>query len=188
MGSEVLQAIAINMKNIGIGIGIFAISYLSYMAFSTYYNVRLLKQKYDKQKTIESIIKIVCVGLGTGLLGLGITTLPIFANSVGFTIPEEYQKIFSNIALLGIYLTASIKYLVEAFSKMGKIVTPNLNVDDEIKQNQIKELKDKVEKEYFAQLTADSEEIVKADAVPVEENKVEETEKPASDVEVGSVG
>lgn len=111
-----------NLINVGYGVLIFAIFYLSNMGFSLWYNIKLLSQKFDTKKLLNGGLKLLCFGTSLTLLCMGITILPEFANTVGWTIPSEYKEVLENIVIIGSFLLASCKYGVEAFSKMKAIL------------------------------------------------------------------
>ena len=53
-----LETILHNLTNIGWAMLIFLCAYLSNVAFSMYYNIKILLQPFDKQKIINSGLKI----------------------------------------------------------------------------------------------------------------------------------
>ena len=69
---------------------IFLCAYLSNVAFSLYYNIKVLLQPFDRQKMINSGLKVATFVVGLTLLCVAITTLPIYADQLGWAIPEEY--------------------------------------------------------------------------------------------------
>lgn len=119
---KMLNAILNNMINIGWAMLIFLAAYLSNVAFSLYYNIKVLLQPFDKAKLITSGLKILAVGLGLTLLCVSITTLPLFAGQVGWEIPAEYTDVFSNLVIIGAVLMVGCKYIVEAFTKFKAIL------------------------------------------------------------------
>jgi hypothetical protein len=92
------------------------------MCFSTYYNVRILGEQFESSKLKMSGLKVLTFGVGTALLTMAITLILPWANQNGLNIPEEYTEVITTVAILGVCLTGSLKYIVEAFSKMGKIL------------------------------------------------------------------
>lgn len=117
-----INAVLYNLVNIGWAMLIFLCAYLSNMAFSLYYNIKILLEPFDKQKVINSGLKVAAFVVGLTLLCLAITTLPLFANMVGWTIPAEYADIFSDIVIIGAVLMVSCKYIAEAFTKFKAIL------------------------------------------------------------------
>ena len=53
---------------------------------------------------------------------VAITTLPLYANQIGWAIPEEYSDLFADLIILGAVLVVSCKYIMEAFTKFKKIL------------------------------------------------------------------
>lgn len=124
-----IENILHNLTNIGWAMLIFLCAYLSNMAFSMYYNIRILTNPFDKQKILNSVVKIMVFAFGLTLLCLAVTTLPLFANEVGWEIPSEYTDVFSNLVIIGAVLLVACKYVVEAFSGFRDIL--NANVKEE---------------------------------------------------------
>ena len=67
-------------------------------------------------------MKILVFVVGLTLLCTAITALPIFANEVGWTIPDEYTDIFADLVIIGAVLLVSCKYIKEAFTKFVAIL------------------------------------------------------------------
>lgn len=117
-----IEAIFHNLTNIGWAMLIFLCAYLSNVAFSMYYNIKILLEPFDKQKIVNSCLKIAVFVIGLTLLCLAITTLPLFASMIGWEIPAEYTDIFSDLVIVGAVLIVSCKYIVEAFTKFKAIL------------------------------------------------------------------
>lgn len=117
-----LNAILNNMINIGWAMLIFLAAYLSNVCFSLYYNIKICLQPFDKEKLTASALKIAAVGAGLTLLCVAITTLPLFADLVGWAIPSEYAEFFSNLVIIGAVLMVGCKYIAEAFTKFKAIL------------------------------------------------------------------
>ena len=120
------QVIIDNLINVGYGVALFIGAYLSNLLFSLWYNIKMLSQPFDYNKLLNSGLKILCFGGGLALLSLVISILPEFANGVGWEIPEEYQEVFADIVIIGSFLLASVKYVVEAWNKMKAILFAKL--------------------------------------------------------------
>lgn len=117
-----LDTILHNLENAGWAMLIFLCAYVSNMAFSLYHNIKQLQQPFDKEKLINSGLKVASIVVGLVLLVAGITALPAFADYVGWKIPEEYSKVFSDLAVIGVCLVVSCKYFAEAISKFTAIL------------------------------------------------------------------
>lgn len=122
-----LEAILNNLINIGWAMLIFLAAYLSNVAFSLYYNIRVLLQPFDREKAINSALKVTAFLVGLTLLCVSITTLPLFANQVGWAIPEDYTDVFADLVIIGAVLMVSCKYIVEAFTKFKAILEVKTN-------------------------------------------------------------
>ena len=116
------EAILNNLINIGWAMLIFLAAYLSNVAFSLYYNIKVLLQPFDRNKAINSALKVTAFVVGLTLLCVSITTLPLFANQLGWAIPEEYSEIFADLVIVGAVLLVSCKYIKEAFTKFKAIL------------------------------------------------------------------
>ena len=121
-----LNIILNNLANIGWAMLIFLCAYLSNVAFSLYYNIKVLLEPFDRGKAINSALKVAAFVLGLTLLCLAVTTLPIFANLVGWAIPAEYADTFSDLVIIGAVLLVSCKYIAEAFEKFKAILNSNI--------------------------------------------------------------
>lgn len=117
-----LEAIMNNLINIGWAMLIFLAAYLSNVAFSLYYNIKILLQPFDREKAINSALKVAAFVVGLTLLCVAITTLPIYADQLGWAIPEEYTEIFTDLVIVGAVLMVSCKYIAEAFTKFRAIL------------------------------------------------------------------
>lgn len=120
-----LDTILHNLINAGWAMLIFLCAYVSNMAFGLYHNIKQLQQPFDKDKLINSGFKVVSIVVGLVLLVVGITALPAFATYVGWEIPEEYTKVFSDLAVIGVCLVVSCKYFAEAITKFTAILDMN---------------------------------------------------------------
>lgn len=117
-----LNIILHNLENAGWAMLIFLCAYVSNMAFGLYRNIKQLQQPFDKEKLINSGLKVASIVVGLILLVVGITSLPAFADYVGWKIPEEYSKVFSDLAVIGVCLVVSCKYFAEAIGKFTAIL------------------------------------------------------------------
>lgn len=126
-----LEAIMNNLINIGWAMLIFLAAYLSNVAFSLYYNIKILLQPFDREKAINSALKVAAFVVGLTLLCVSITTLPLYANQVGWAIPEEYADMFADLVIIGAVLIVSCKYIKEAFTKFNAILQAKGETENE---------------------------------------------------------
>lgn len=117
-----IEPIIHNLTNIGWAMLIFLSAYLANVAFSLWYNIKIQGDAFDKDKLVQSALKVLTFVVGLTLLCVAITTLPLFADQVGWSIPEEYSDIFADLVIIGAVLVVSCKYIKEAFSKFTAIL------------------------------------------------------------------
>ena len=108
--------------NIGWAMLIFLAAYLANVAFSLWYNIKILHEPFDRDKLIASGLKILTFVVGLTLLCTSITALPLFATQVGWAIPEEYSDLFADLVIIGSVLLVSCKYIKEAYTKFTTIL------------------------------------------------------------------
>ena len=116
------QAVIANLVTIGWAMLIFLAAYLANVTFSLWYNIKLQKEQFSREKLITSGLKILAFVVGLTLLCISVTTLPLFANEVGWAIPEEYSDLFADLVIIGAVLLVSCKYIKEAFTKFTAIL------------------------------------------------------------------
>lgn len=112
-----------NLEVAGVGFTIFAMAYISNMSFSLYYNIKINREVFSKEKLLNSVFKILAFAGGTIFLILATSLIVPWASNNGLTIPVEYSEVISTIATLGVCLSGALKYIMEAFNKMKKILT-----------------------------------------------------------------
>lgn len=130
VGKKKVGHFSLGMKQ-RLGMLIFLCAYLSNVAFSLYYNIKVLLQPFDKQKMINSGLKVATFVVGLTLLCVAITTLPIYADQLGWAIPEEYTEIFADLVIVGAVLMVSCKYIAEAFTKFKAILQVKGDTENE---------------------------------------------------------
>lgn len=116
------QAVIANLVTIGWAMLIFLAAYLANVTFSLWYNIKLQKEQFSREKLITSGLKILTFVVGLTLLCISVTTLPLFANEVGWAIPEEYSDLFADLVIIGAVLLVSCKYIKESFTKFTAIL------------------------------------------------------------------
>lgn len=116
------QNIVENLATIGWAMLIFLASYLSNVTFSLWYNIKIQKEQFSRDKLITSVLKVTTFVVGLTLLCVSVTTLPLFANELGWTIPSEYTDLFADLVITGAVLLVSCKYIKEAYMKFTAIL------------------------------------------------------------------
>ena len=131
-----LNSILENLISVGWSMLIFLAAYLANVTFSLWYNIKLQKEPFDRAKLIASAIKIATFVIGLTLLCVAVTTLPLFANEVGWTVPQEYSDIFADLVIIGAVLLVSCKYIKEAFGKFTAILNAGTADDETIERKE----------------------------------------------------
>ena len=138
-----------NLTKILHAMALLGIAWLADCFLSSYRNVGILSQEWDKTRFFNSVKRIVVLIVGLVLIVVVITDLPIFISEVGVTIPEEYVEVFSMVSLLlAIVITAS-KYIAGAIEAFFDILN-------------YKKLKEQIESEVIQSGDIEASEIVYA--------------------------
>lgn len=116
------QSVINNLVTIGWAMLIFLAAYLANVTFSLWYNIKLQKEQFSREKLITGGLKVLTFVVGLTLLCISVTTLPLFANDVGWAIPAEYTDLFADLVIIGAVLLVSCKYIKEAFTKFAAIL------------------------------------------------------------------
>lgn len=134
-----LNSILENLISVGWSMLIFLAAYLANATFSLWYNIKLRKEPFDRAKLIASSIKIATFVIGLVLLCVSVTTLPLFANEIGWTVPQEYSDIFADLVIIGAVLLVSCKYIKEAFGKFTAILNAGTADDETSERKEVNE-------------------------------------------------
>lgn len=54
---DVLTLIFLNLRNVGIGLLLFVLAYIANMLFASWRNVKMLGQKFDGHRLLDSLLK-----------------------------------------------------------------------------------------------------------------------------------
>ena len=119
---SLLQNMLIALEYAAIGLALFVVSYGSNMCFSIYYNLKILGQRFSKQKIFDSGFKIATFGVGTLLMTIATVGIPQFAAITGIELPQEYVEVFSTLAISAVFIICSCKYILESYGKFKKIL------------------------------------------------------------------
>ena len=121
-----LSIIIENLELVGIAMGLFVGSVAANTLLGLYNNIKILMQPFEKQRLIDTALKTGCLVASITLMVLVVTVMPVFCDSVGFPIPEEYIDVFSNLTIIGAAVIPSCKYLKDAYNKLCNIFN-NMN-------------------------------------------------------------
>lgn len=117
-----LELLLNNLIYIGIAMGLLAVSWFSNFSFSLYYNIKLLSEPFDPIRAKSGVLKLVAVVVGTGLLVVVITFVPIFLQYVGVEIADEYVQFFSVLAIVALFTKSIYTYIKQAYDTLNGIL------------------------------------------------------------------
>ena len=112
-----------NLYQIAVAFGIFALSVIANIIVSTYYNTRKLKQSFNAKRLFDGLLKMICIGLGSGLMA-------IIVMLAGQFLPDTTSEIMTIATLLSTYGVAIIKYFTEAYTTFQDILTNRDIIED----------------------------------------------------------
>ena len=107
-----------NLTKIFHAMSLLGLSWLADCLLSTYRNIGILSESWDKTRFFNSVKRLIVMVLGLVLIVVVVTDFPLFVNETGIEIPAEYIEVFNIITiLLAILITATryAKGAIEAF-------------------------------------------------------------------------
>ena len=117
-----LELLLNNLIFIGIAMGLLSVSWLSNFVLSLYYNIKLLSQPFDWTRLFNGGLKLLTVVLGTALLVVSITFVPIFLQFTGVEILDEYIEFFSVLTIIVIFAKSIFAYVKQAYTTLSGII------------------------------------------------------------------
>ena len=119
---EIVQFILMNLEKVGIGAGLFLLAYIANMGLGAWQNVKVVGMDFNWQLILQSAIKFVVLGLSIAVLSIAVSIIPEYATYVGIEIDAETLSTIDSIVIIGAFLTATIRYLADALSKLKNIL------------------------------------------------------------------
>lgn len=120
--NEIFQLILMNLEKVSIGVVIFLGAYVANMCLGAWRNVTIEGYDFDWKLIVQSIVKFVVIGVGIGLLSCVVSVLPAYATYVGIEIDAETLQTIDSLVIVGAFLTATIRYVTDAISKVKEIL------------------------------------------------------------------
>ena len=120
---NILVLILTNLEKIGVGIGLFLGAYLANMGLGAWKNVKIEGYDFDWKIILQSVVKFVVLILSLGLLSVVVSVIPAYATYVGIEISSEVIETIDALVIIGTFLTATIKYVGDAISKLQTILS-----------------------------------------------------------------
>ena len=130
-----IQAILTNLLHTLIALAFFVAVYIANVLFSLFYNIEILKQDFEPERIKQSALKVLVFVIGLTLLVVSITALPVFAEMVGWQIPDEYKDLFGILVIITAVFLPTLKYIRKAYEKVNKILNEDIDNPDIKKTN-----------------------------------------------------
>ena len=120
--NNILILILTNLEKIGGGIGLFMGAYLANMGLGVWKNVKIDGSTFDWTLIKKSIVKFIVLILSIALLSIVVSVIPAYATYVGVEISQEVLETIDALVIIGAFLTATVRYVGDAVSKLKTIL------------------------------------------------------------------
>lgn len=117
-----LELLLSNLIYIGLAMALLAVVWLSNFVLSLYYNIKLLSEPFDVKRVKSGILKLLSTIIGTGLLVVAITFVPIYLNAVGVEIAKDFTQFFSILTIVAIFTKSIYFYIKQAYDTLNGIL------------------------------------------------------------------
>lgn len=120
--NEIINIILLNLEKVGVGVALFLGAYVANIFLGTWANVKIQGYEFDWKLILQSIVKFIVLGIGVGLLSIVVSVMPMYLTYVGIEIGAETMETIDSIVIIGAFVTATIKYITDAISKIKTIL------------------------------------------------------------------
>lgn len=120
--NNILILILTNLEKIGVGIGLFMGAYLANIGLGVWKNVKIDGSTFDWTLIKKSIVKFIVLILSIALLSIVVSVIPAYATYVGVEISQEVLETIDALVIIGAFLTATVRYVGDAVSKLKTIL------------------------------------------------------------------
>lgn len=120
--NNILILILTNLEKIGVGIGLFMGAYLANMGLGVWKNVKIDGSTFDWTLIKKSIVKFIVLILSIALLSIVVSVIPAYTTYVGVEISQEVLETIDALVIIGAFLTATVRYVGDAVSKLKTIL------------------------------------------------------------------
>lgn len=119
---EILGLIIGHLEKVGFGAVLFLMAYISNMGLGAWKNVKIEGYDFDWFVIGQSALKFVVLGASIAILSMVVSIVPAYATYVGIEIGIETLETIDAIVIIGAFLTATIRYVMDAVSKLKAIL------------------------------------------------------------------
>lgn len=123
--NEMFLVVLANLEKCGIGIALFLGAYLANMGLGMWKNVKIEGVNFDWKLIGQSVLKFMTLGVSIALLSCVVSLIPAYATYVGIEIGVETLETIDALVIIGAFLTATLKYVTDAFDKLKTILGDN---------------------------------------------------------------
>ena len=120
--TDILSLIVLNLEKIGFGVLLFLGAYLANIGLGAWKNVKIDGGSFDWKLIAQSAVKFGVLGLSLALLSIVLTLIPAYATYIGIEIAADTMETIDSIVVISAFLTATIRYAVDAVSKIKGII------------------------------------------------------------------
>lgn len=115
---EIIDVICVNLNQVGIGALLFLCAYASNMMLGAWKNVKIDGSTFDWSKILQSCVKFIVLGLGIAILSMVVAIMPVYIEYIGIEVAPETLESIDAIVIVGAFLTAAIKYVMDSLNKI----------------------------------------------------------------------
>lgn len=120
---DIITLVLLNLEKVGFGVAIFLGAYLSNICLGIWRNVKIEGYEFDWKMIGQSVLKFIVLGLGISLMSIVVSVLPEYMTYVGIDIADETMQVMDGIVIIGAFVTATCKYVKDAFQKLKDILS-----------------------------------------------------------------
>lgn len=120
--TDIMVLVLDNLEKIGIGVLLFLCAYIANMGLGVWKNVKIDGSTFDWSLIKQSIIKFIVLILSIALLSIIVSAIPAYATYIGIEIGAETMETIDSLVVVGAFLTATIRYVTDAISKLKTIL------------------------------------------------------------------
>lgn len=120
--NTLISIIIANLEKVGVGALLFLGAYLSNVCLGVWRNVKIEGYDFDWKLLEQSAAKFFVLGFGIGLMSTVVSVLPVYMTYVGINIGDEAMQVFDSIVIVTAFMTAAIKYVKDAYTKLKDIL------------------------------------------------------------------
>ena len=120
--NDIIVLVLTNLEKVGIGAALFLGAYLANIGLGAWKNVKVEGYEFDWKLIWQSILKFFVLILCLGLLSVVMSVIPAYSTYIGIDIGAETMETIDSLVVVGAFLTATIRYVTDAVSKLKTIL------------------------------------------------------------------